>query len=110
MSEPAVTLRNVTKVFSSSQEIKVDDIYAVRNLNLEIAAGEFFTLLGPSGCGKTTTLRLIAGFETPTQGEVFIQGTPVGKTPPNKRPVNTVFQNYAVVSTPDGGTECWLWA
>lgn len=96
MSEPAVTLRNVTKVFTTSQEVKIDDIYAVRNMNLEIPAGEFFTLLGPSGCGKTTTLRLIAGFETPTEGEVFIKGTPVSKTPPNKRPVNTVFQNYAL--------------
>jgi spermidine/putrescine transport system ATP-binding protein len=65
-------------------------------MNLSIPRGKFFTLLGPSGCGKTTTLRLIAGFETPTSGEVFIQGKAMSKVPPNLRPVNTVFQNYAL--------------
>ncbi|NUM45180.1 MAG: ABC transporter ATP-binding protein [Anaerolineales bacterium] len=65
-------------------------------MNLEIPQGEFFTMLGPSGCGKTTTLRMIAGFEMPTSGEIFIDGKPVSKTPPNRRPVNTVFQNYAL--------------
>lgn len=96
MSEPAVELRGVTKVFTSSRSDQNEEVYAVREMNLEIAAGEFFTLLGPSGCGKTTTLRLIAGFEMPSGGEILIQGKPMGNTPPNKRPVNTVFQNYAL--------------
>lgn len=96
MSKPAVELRGVTKVFSSLMAGQTEEVYAVQEMNLDIAAGEFFTLLGPSGCGKTTTLRLIAGFERPTKGEIFIQGDPVSKIPPNQRPVNTVFQNYAL--------------
>ena len=58
--------------------------------------GEFFSLLGPSGCGKTTTLRMVAGFEQPTEGEVFLEGEPVATVPPFKRNVNTVFQSYAL--------------
>ena len=96
MIEPSVELRNVTKIFSSARGAEIEDVYAVKEMNLTIAQGEFFTLLGPSGCGKTTTLRLIAGFERPTSGEVYIQGKPVSKVPPNLRPVNTVFQNYAL--------------
>ncbi len=96
MSEPSVELRNVTKIFSSARGAETEEVYAVKEMNLAIAQGEFFTLLGPSGCGKTTTLRLIAGFERPTTGEVYIQGKPVSKVPPNLRPVNTVFQNYAL--------------
>jgi spermidine/putrescine transport system ATP-binding protein len=65
-------------------------------MTLDIADGEFFSFLGPSGCGKTTTLRMIAGFELPSDGEIFIQGKPMGYTPPYKRPVNTVFQHYAL--------------
>ncbi|MBM3187391.1 MAG: ABC transporter ATP-binding protein [Chloroflexi bacterium] len=65
-------------------------------MSLGIHSGEFFTLLGPSGCGKTTTLRMIGGFETPTSGEVFIEGQPMHDVPPYKRPVNIVFQNYAL--------------
>jgi spermidine/putrescine transport system ATP-binding protein len=72
------------------------DVPAVRGINLHIAAGEFFSLLGPSGCGKTTTLRMIAGFETPTAGEIHIDGRDVSRVPANDRPVNTVFQNYAL--------------
>ena len=72
------------------------DVPAVRGIDLDIAAGEFFSLLGPSGCGKTTTLRMIAGFETPTSGEILIDGTDVSRVPANDRPVNTVFQNYAL--------------
>jgi spermidine/putrescine transport system ATP-binding protein len=68
----------------------------VDNMTLEIPQGEFFTLLGPSGCGKTTTLRMIAGFELPTQGDIFIDGKEMSRVPPNRRPVNTVFQNYAL--------------
>jgi spermidine/putrescine transport system ATP-binding protein len=85
---PSVELRGVTKRF--------DQLAAVDDLNLELARGEFFTLLGPSGCGKTTTLRMIAGFERPTSGEVRIEGEDVAQLPPHKRPTNTVFQSYAL--------------
>ena len=68
----------------------------VRDLNLDIAAGEFFSLLGPSGCGKTTTLRMIGGFVDPTHGEVLLHGKEVTDLPPNRRDVNTVFQSYAL--------------
>jgi spermidine/putrescine transport system ATP-binding protein len=95
LSENAVELREVTKNFPAGRNMG-RDVYAVRNINLTIRAGEFFTLLGPSGCGKTTTLRLIAGFEQPTSGEVLIMGQPMSQVPPYRRPVNTVFQNYAL--------------
>ena len=72
------------------------DVSAVDHVNLQIKRGEFFSLLGPSGCGKTTTLRLLAGFEQPTEGEILIQGQPVAGVPAHKRPVNTVFQSYAL--------------
>src|SRR6201985_214313 len=85
---PSVALRNVTKRF--------DDFTAVEDLSLELGQGEFFTLLGPSGCGKTTTLRMIAGFERPTSGEIAIEGEDVAALPPHKRPTNTVFQSYAL--------------
>ena len=68
----------------------------MRALSLDIAAGEFFTLLGPSGCGKTTTLRMVAGFEQPTEGRILIDGVDVEGVPPFKRPTNTVFQSYAL--------------
>ena len=84
----AVELRGATKVFG--------EVTALNAVSLEIRDGEFFSLLGPSGCGKTTSLRLIAGFELPTQGEVLIGGQPMGVTPASQRPVNTVFQNYAL--------------
>jgi len=85
---PSVELRSVTKRF--------DDFVAVDDLSLELERGEFFTLLGPSGCGKTTTLRMIAGFERPTSGEIRIVGEDVAQLPPHKRPTNTVFQSYAL--------------
>ena len=69
---------------------------AVRDLDLTVERGEFFSLLGPSGCGKTTTLRMVAGFEQPTEGQVYLDGDPVAKVPPYKRNVNTVFQSYAL--------------
>jgi spermidine/putrescine transport system ATP-binding protein len=71
-------------------------VVAVDTVSLSIGDGEFFSLLGPSGCGKTTTLRLIAGFELPTEGDVYIDGRLQGETPPYRRPVNTVFQSYAL--------------
>ena len=85
----AVGLHGVTKVFG-------EDVVAVNDVDLEIRDGEFFSLLGPSGCGKTTTLRIIAGLEFPTRGSVQIYGEEMGLRPPNKRPVNTVFQSYAL--------------
>jgi spermidine/putrescine transport system ATP-binding protein len=72
------------------------DFTAVDGINLKVAPGEFFSLLGPSGCGKTTTLRMIAGFERPTEGQVVLDGSDVATVPPHKRNVNTVFQNYAL--------------
>jgi spermidine/putrescine transport system ATP-binding protein len=72
------------------------ELTAVDSIDLHIAGGEFFSLLGPSGCGKTTTLRMIAGFEQPTEGRILLDGVDVAYTPPHKRNVNTVFQNYAL--------------
>jgi spermidine/putrescine transport system ATP-binding protein len=73
-----------------------DGVTAVDGIDLEIKPGEFFTLLGPSGCGKTTTLRMLAGFEQPTDGQIFLDGVDVAQTAAHKRPVNTVFQSYAL--------------
>jgi len=73
-----------------------DGVRAVDGINLDMPAGEFFSLLGPSGCGKTTTLRMIAGFEQPTSGQILLDGTDMSEVPPHKRQVNTVFQNYAL--------------
>jgi spermidine/putrescine transport system ATP-binding protein len=72
------------------------DFTAVAGVNLEMPPGEFFSLLGPSGCGKTTTLRMIAGFERPSEGQILLDGVDMAQTPPHKRDVNTVFQNYAL--------------
>jgi len=85
---PSVELAGVTKRFGN--------VVAVDDLSLEFGAGEFFTLLGPSGCGKTTTLRMIAGFETPSDGTIRIDGADVESLPPHRRPTNTVFQSYAL--------------
>jgi spermidine/putrescine transport system ATP-binding protein len=85
---PDVVLRGVTKRFG--------DLVAVDHIDLEVHPGEFLALLGPSGCGKTTTLRMIAGFDEPTEGEIEIGGRPAVGIPPNKRDVNTVFQAYAL--------------
>ena len=85
---PDVVLRGVTKRFG--------DLVAVDAIDLEVRPGEFLALLGPSGCGKTTTLRMIAGFDEPTEGEIEIDGRSAVGVPPNKRNVNTVFQAYAL--------------
>ena len=89
---PAIELSGVTKDFHAGGEV----ISAVREMDLQIREGEFFSLLGPSGCGKTTTMRMVAGFEEPTTGTVWLQGTDVTSAPPNKRDVNMVFQSYAL--------------
>ncbi len=94
MSDIAVELRHVSKSFGSSGAAA--EINAVSDINLAIGNGEFFTLLGPSGCGKTTTLRMIAGFEQPTEGELLIRGQNMNGMPAHLRPVNTVFQSYAL--------------
>lgn len=73
-----------------------DGFVAVEDFNLEVKKGEFVTFLGPSGCGKTTTLRMIAGFELPTEGHILLNGKDISALPPNKRPINTVFQRYAL--------------
>ncbi len=88
MSVPAVSITAITKRFG--------EVVAVDSMDLDIGDGEFFAMLGPSGCGKTTTLRMIAGLEFPTEGSLKIFGEEVGTLPPNKRPVNTVFQAYAL--------------
>ncbi|RRR75460.1 MAG: ABC transporter ATP-binding protein [Candidatus Viridilinea halotolerans] len=85
---PAIELHDVVKQFGAT--------YAVDHVSLQVGDGEFFSLLGPSGCGKTTTLRMIAGFEYPSHGEVLIHGRAMAATPPHRRPVNTVFQSYAL--------------
>jgi len=85
---PIIHFENVTKRFGKT--------IAVDSVSLQIQEGEFFALLGPSGCGKTTLLRMLAGFETPSEGRILIDGKDVAPLPPNKRPVNMVFQSYAV--------------
>ncbi len=75
---------------------RFSEVTAVAGINLDMPPGEFFSLLGPSGCGKTTTLRLIAGFERPDEGQILLDGVDMAQTPPHKRNVNTVFQNYAL--------------
>ena len=75
---------------------RFEDVTAVDGIDLEVPGGEFFALLGPSGCGKTTTLRLVAGFEQPTEGRILLDGADMARTPPHRRKVNTVFQSYAL--------------
>ncbi|MEU8198717.1 ABC transporter ATP-binding protein [Microbispora amethystogenes] len=91
-SVPAIELDNVVKEYVSHGEV----VRAVKGVSLAIAEGEFFSLLGPSGCGKTTSMRMIAGFEDPTQGVVRLHGEDVTHVPPNKRDINMVFQSYAL--------------
>ena len=93
IGEFAVEIRDVVKRFITPEGTELE---AVDHVTMQIKNGEFFSMLGSSGCGKTTSLRLIAGFEWPTEGEVYIEGVPMGHTPPFQRKVNTVFQSYAL--------------
>ena len=86
--KPLIQFKNVTKRFGEST--------AINNLTLDIYAQEFFALLGPSGCGKTTLMRMLGGFETPSEGQIFLDGVDIGPFPPNERPVNMMFQSYAL--------------
>lgn len=92
-SEYAVEMRDVVKQFITPEGT---ELQAVDHVDIQIKNGEFFSLLGSSGCGKTTSLRMIAGFEWPTSGEIYIEGEAMGHRPPFQRKVNTVFQNYAL--------------
>ncbi len=87
--ETIIELKNIRKIYDS-------DAPVIDNFSLQVKKGEFVTLLGPSGCGKTTLLRMIGGFELPTSGQILLNGQDISKLPPNKRPVNTVFQKYAL--------------
>ena len=89
MQDNIIELQHIKKCY-------VDDIEVIKDFNLEIKKGEFVTLLGPSGCGKTTILRMIAGFEAPTGGEILLEGKDITKFKPHQRPINTVFQKYAL--------------
>ncbi len=89
-----VRLDHISKIYQNPKTGK--DFYAVHDVNLEIAPGSFVTLLGPSGCGKTTTLRMIAGFESPDEGEIYLGGEPINALTPNKRDTAMVFQSYAL--------------
>ena len=88
MSETILELKGLTKQFGETDVLK--------GIDIKVAKGEFITLLGSSGCGKTTTLRIIAGLEEPDEGQVILNGQDITQTPPERRNVNTVFQNYAL--------------
>ncbi|MBO5068089.1 MAG: ABC transporter ATP-binding protein [Clostridia bacterium] len=87
--EKIIEIANLTRQFD-------DGVVAVDNISFYVRKGEFITFLGPSGCGKTTTLRMIAGFDKPTSGKIMLNGKDISDLPPNKRPINTVFQRYAL--------------
>ena len=87
--EKIIQLNNITREFS-------DGTIAVDDVSFYVRKGEFITFLGPSGCGKTTTLRMIAGFDKPTSGQILLNGKDISDLPPHKRPINTVFQRYAL--------------
>src|SRR5512133_3816959 len=89
-----LSLQDIVKIFPSRGGSK--EVVAVNHISLDIQQGELVTLLGPSGCGKTTTLRMIAGFEFPTEGAIFLDGKPINMLPPHQREMSMVFQSYAI--------------
>ena len=101
MTAPSVTTPPEIQLLDLEKRFR--EVRAVDGVSLEVGAGEFFSLLGPSGCGKTTTLRMIGGFELPTGGTILLRGRDVTADPPDKRPVNMVFQNYALFPHLDVG-------
>lgn len=101
-ADAIIEVVGVSKSFGESEQ----RVIALDQVSAEIRRNEFFTLLGPSGCGKTTLLRLIAGFELPDSGEIRLDGAEIGHLPPNKRPVNTVFQSYALFPLPKANCNC----
>ena len=102
MSQIDIELKDVTKRFG--------DVVAVDNVSFTIEKGEFFALLGPSGCGKTTILRMISGFETPTEGEVYIGGELMTRVPAFRRPTNLVFQQLSLFPHMSVFKKHWLWS
>jgi iron(III) transport system ATP-binding protein len=92
-----LVLENLVKIFASRGN--VGEVNAVNGVSLDIRQGDLVTLLGPSGCGKTTTLRLIAGFEFPTSGRIFLDGKEINDLPPHRRDMSMVFQSYAIFPT-----------
>jgi spermidine/putrescine transport system ATP-binding protein len=90
-NDPIAELRNASKHYG--------DVIAADNVSLTIHRGEFLSFLGPSGCGKTTALRMLAGFEVPTSGDVLLDGQRVNELPPYRRPINMVFQHYVLICT-----------
>ena len=90
-----VRLEHISKIYQDPKTGK--DFYAVRDASIDIEPGEFVTLLGPSGCGKTTILRMVAGFESPDEGEVYLGGESINALTPNKRDTAMVFQSYALL-------------
>ena len=96
VEDPSQDVERIVAVELSAVTKRFGEFIAVDDLTLDIYEGEFFSLLGPSGCGKTTTLRMIAGFEEPTEGGISVDGDPMRGVPPYRRPVNTVFQSYAI--------------
>ena len=92
----AIEFKEVSRIFSVKQEDAAGEVKAVDEVSLQIRDGEFFSLLGPSGSGKTTSLRMIAGFDRPTAGQILLYGQDVSTLPPYLRDVNTVFQDYAL--------------
>ena len=92
-TKKGVRLEHISKIYQDPKTGK--DFYAVKDTSLDIEPGSFVTLLGPSGCGKTTTLRMIAGFESPDEGEIYLGDEPINELTPNKRDTAMVFQSYA---------------
>src|ERR1051326_6382598 len=86
--EKGVVIKNISKKHGSA--------IALSDVSLSVERGEFFSILGPSGCGKTTLLRILAGFDSPDSGQIFLNGKDITRVPANRRPINTVFQNYAL--------------